>query len=246
MSRVARAVALTALTLCCAPAFTGCGVVDRPVSGVPVEQAVYRPLSEDTFAAEMVEATLRYDTYRFELTSDVVSMDMDVRQGPDDQFAMKGTIEESSRTATMVVVDDEVYVRARARRVYFQFPDHLAKQLLADVSMSQPAAMAEDFASGIESVEYGGAYDVFYGTAHRYDLVLTDEFVAEQLGIEPDQVPEFSYRMWLDDTHLPHRLTTTVMGVVADVRLDEWGEPVDIEKPPSRLVEPLPMPTDAT
>lgn len=246
MSRVARAVALTALTLCCAAATVGCAVVDPPVSGARVEQHVYVPLTETIFAEAMVDATLGYETYRLELTSDVVSMDMDVRQGPDGQMAMKGTIEDTSGAATMVVVDDEVYVRARGRRIYFQFPDHLAKQLLADVSMSQPAAMVEDFASGIESVEYNGAYEVFYGTAHRYDLVLTDEFVADQLGIEPDQVPDFSYRMWLDDAHLPHRLTTTVMGAVADVRLDEWGEPVDVEAPPERLVEPLPMPTDAT
>lgn len=245
MSRVARAVALTALTLCCAAAAVGCGVVDRPVSGVRVDQVVYVPLTEDSFAEAASAASTRHDTFHLEVSSPLLSMDVDVRLGPDDEVELAGTMTEgSSPPGTVVAVDGEVYVRAQGTRVYYELPDDLAKQMRAAIRVTRPMTQADDFEAAIESLEYVGVYDVEYGAAHRYDISLDKRFVAENTGVPIDQVPDISYRMWLDDSHLLHRFTTTVLGSVADGTYSAWGDPVEIERPPRRLVEPLPMPTE--
>ncbi|NYJ00047.1 hypothetical protein HNR19_000745 [Nocardioides thalensis] len=246
MSRVARAVALTALTLCCASATVGCGVIDRPVSGTRVAQDVYVPLSENAFAMAVVDSSTRFDTYRAEMTSDDMSMDIRIRFEDDGEFSFRSTVDEAGDVVTMLGLDGEVYVRDKGQRTFFQFPDELAAQMLADIEMGQPLTMARDFASGMESLEYGGAFNVDYGKAHQYDVTMSDEFLAEQLRIEPEQVPNVVYRMWLDDTHLLHRITTWVETYRVDFRISEWGEPVEVEAPPKHLVKPLPMPTDAT
>lgn len=244
MSRGNRALTLAALALSLAPlALTGCGMVDDARwARMP---AGYLPMTEESLPAAMTQAMFSHDTAHMEMTAGEESMSMDVRFGEGEEPAMTGTYRDGESVATMVVLDGKVYVREEGDPTYFQFPDQLADQVLAEMEMSNPKEMAADLRSGIESVQYGGAHEVEYGPAHRYDVTMREEFIAEELGVPAGSVPDFSYRMWFDDDNLLRRFSViTDEGTAADVTFSEWGEPVEIEAPPPGRVEPLPMPSD--
>lgn len=242
-----RALPLAALVLSLS-ALTGCGAVDDYAGWhrAPGPDG-YRPMTESTFAGAMTQAMFEYETTHFEMTILDESMSMDVRFGASDDLAMTGTYDDGKSVATMLVVDGEVYVRDGRDDTYFQFPDQLADQMLAQMEVSNPTAMADDFRSGIDTVAYGGANEVAYGPAHRYEVTMSKEFLADELDLPIEAVPDFNYRMWFDDDNLLRRFQVVFDdGIAADVTFSDWGVPVDVEPPPSGQVEPLPMPTDET
>lgn len=227
----------------------GCGAMedsrvmdDYRAEKVPVG---YLPLTEKTFATAMTSSMFQYDTVHMEMEVVNEAMSMDVRFGDEGDTAMAGTYDDGRSIGKMVLVDGEVYYRDEGDAVYFQFPDQLADQMIAEMEMSNPAEMSADFRSGIDSVEYDGANEVSYGPAHRYEVTMRSEFLAEELDIPLQSVPEFRYRIWMDDDHLVRRFQVIFEGGTAvDVTFTEWGEPVEITAPPADQVEPLPMPSD--
>lgn len=240
-----RALPLATIVLI-ASTLTGCAAAKDYAGWEKVGNRGYAPLTADTFARGMSDPMYRYDTVHMDMEIAEQTMSMDVRFGGGEP-AMSGTFDDGKAVGSMVLVDGEVYYRDEGAPTYYQFPDRLADEMLAEMEMSDPTEMADDFTAGIDSVDYWGSVDVAYGPAHRYDITMRKEFMAAELGLPIEDVPDFSFRMWLDDDNLVRRYLMLAEGAPAgDVTFSDWGDPVTIEAPPADQVEPLPMPTDET
>ncbi|RHW27165.1 hypothetical protein D0Z08_10905 [Nocardioides immobilis] len=244
MSWGKRALPLAATALALPALVSGCRLVDSHWQLIEAEPG-YVPLTEATFADAITEAMFRHPTMHLEMEAGVGTMSMDVRYGAtDDDLAMTGTYDDGVTVGEMTIVDGEAYFRDEGERIYFQLPDYLVDQVLAEMSMGSPAEMASTFESGIETLEYGASHEVEYGMTHRYDVRMRKEFLADELDVPIERVPDVTYRLWLDDHNLLRRMIVVAMGETVDATFSEWGEPVTIEAPPPGQVEPLPVPTD--
>lgn len=245
MSRGKRALSAAAIALSLTVAASGCGL-DRldGMTRIPLEEG-YVPLTRANFAEVTTEAMYLARTAHMEMEVDggVTSMDL-VLGASERELAMSGTYDDGETVGEMVLVDGEVYVRDEGDRIYYQFPDYLADEMFAEIGTGSPAAIVADFEEGIETLEAGLSHEVAYGTTHEYRVTMRKEFLADELDIPLEKVPDFRYRIWLDDDNLYRRVVVNVMGTELDMTYSDWGKEVSIEAPPPRLVEPLPVPSE--
>lgn len=223
----------------------GCGDADRSEeSGARTPFPAYQPMSQDSFARTMTEAMYAEETAHLEMTAGPIEMSMDVRFGSDGDLAMAGTFREVDEVFEVVVADGTVYTRDEGATRYNQFSASLSQQMLDEIGMGDPVALAEDFSRGMDVLEYEGEDAVEGVRLHRYRLTMRDDFVADGLNIPIARVPAFEYRMWFDEDHLVQRMKVVMEGVPgsAEVRATRWGEPVEIEAPPESEVDLLEFP----
>ncbi len=105
-----------------------------------------------------------------------------------------------------------------------------------------PLGGFSDFEQSIDSVTYVGEEDVDGEQLDHYRLVIDTKQAAGFQGLPSGKgVPdEVTYDFWVDDEFLARRMSTSLdagaQSVSMDIRMSEWGEPVDIEAPPAKEV----------
>jgi outer membrane lipoprotein-sorting protein len=106
-----------------------------------------------------------------------------------------------------------------------------------------PVQAFEQFAAGLETVEYVGEEEVEGEQLHHYVLTLdtTKIEMLEQTGAQglPKQL---DYDLWLDDEDRMRQVQLDVGETASvDMRVFDWDEPVDIKAPPASDVAPMPQ-----
>lgn len=94
--------------------------------------------------------------------------------------------------------------------------------------------------AGTESVTFVGVEDVDGEPMEHFRLEVDTESAMDASGETqgPGMPPTITYDVWVDDEDLMRQLTFELEGATADMRIDDWGEPVDVQAPDeSDLVE---------
>lgn len=115
-----------------------------------------------------------------------------------------------------------------------------AATALDDVDIT---AQYADWEKTAKSVVLVGEEDVDGETMRRYEVTMDGAAMAEQLadaagetaadaaaataGLDEDMV----YDIWLDEDNLMRRMVMEVAGIVTEMTIDKWGEPVTIDVP---------------
>lgn len=232
----------------------GCSTAERgePLSNQPADSTAtdlvaveYEPLTEQTFTRAMTQQMFDMGTVHVEMTGGPFELAWDMRFGSDDHVAMSGVMTQAGVTREMIVIDGVIYVSDEGESTYGRFPEDVNRRLIDQMETGSPAAMGQDFERGMDTLEYVGEDPVDGAALHRYRLTMTGEFVAEETGFDLANVPGFHYDVWLDEDALTHRITMNAEGLAGemDVRMTNWGDPVDIQAPPPSEVEMLEVPT---
>jgi hypothetical protein len=94
--------------------------------------------------------------------------------------------------------------------------------------------------AGTESVTFVGVEDVDGDPMEHFRLEVDTESAMDASGETqgPGMPPTITYDVWVDDDDLMRQLDFELDGVTVELRIDDWGEPVDVQAPEeSDLVE---------
>lgn len=108
----------------------------------------------------------------------------------------------------------------------------------ADLEEVDVSAQTEVWEQGAQEVLYLGEEDVDGQTMRHYQVTVDaqavmdasggDDAAATSAGLEDEQIV---YDVWLDDDNLMRKLAFEVEGQTLEMRMDDWGEPQDIQVP---------------
>lgn len=113
--------------------------------------------------------------------------------------------------------------------------DPLATQLGGIVRQFNTFSQFEAVGSAIVTVERTGDQKSIDGVVTaRYDVTFDAAKVAEALGIDRSALPErSSYTYYVGPDHLVRRMVTRSLGPEVTTDFSRWGDPVEVDVPPS-------------
>ena len=232
-------------------ALTGCvSGGDDPVAGPP--RAETTSVDADEFADDLIAGLEASTTAQLTLTL----------QSPQGRFVMTGVTDRTTDPASLAgdlkgrvwaprreewrnlridarSVDGTMYLGFRGRFMAYELddPDSIPRAASSFVAVVDPLAPLEGLSNAVESVSTTGSQDVAGESLTYYEVTVDTNSL--ELG---DQLTtdEVVYRLWVDDRFRVREVSVTFeleTGVnELRVRLYAWGEPVQIEAPPARLV----------
>jgi hypothetical protein len=109
-----------------------------------------------------------------------------------------------------------------------------------------PSAMADVFERGITASSYLGKEDVDGESMEHYRVTLDSSALIDEADLPsgaPDALgDELTFDLWFDDDGNFRRQEATLGSAGGGVELtyDNWGEPVDIKKPPESQITKIP------
>lgn len=147
----------------------------------------------------------------------------------------------------MILVDGEAFMSMPGVTEEGQFVQMPLEELMgadADEFTNQVdiTSQWDDWEAGAQEVTFVGVEDVDGEQLNHYELLLdTSKVESEDMAGMPG---ELTYDVWLDDQNFMRQVTFELEGVEAVMKMDNWGEPVDIAAPDAADVMQMPgMPT---
>ena len=247
--RTLAAAATTALVL----TLSGCGggedgASDSSSSGdVPDEGATVEPAD---FVDDMTAGLEASSTAVMQLTADAGGSNIEAEGEIDystDPVSMAMEMSNpmmADQPVQLRMVDGVVYLNAgpmtNEKFVSYDLsdPTNLPPGLSGLTDQLDPLAQFQEFEDALTKVTFVGEEEVDGETLAHYDLLLdptkmeTFEGAPESAGL-PEEIP---YELWFDDEFRIRQMKTELdmtPAVSVDIKLDEWGEPVEIEAPPA-------------
>jgi hypothetical protein len=152
----------------------------------------------------------------------------------------------------MIIVDGVMYLGLQPEK-YLAYdlsdPESPLGTNLTD--QLDPGAMADVFEKGITRAAYLGQEDVEGEPMEHYRVLLDSATLLGQAGLPEAGLPEgagaavpdeVAFDLWFDDEGNFRRQQATLgkLGAGVELSYDNWGEPVDIEKPPASQITKAP------
>ena len=185
-----------------------------------------------------------------DVSSAHVSMQL---EGQGQKVSMSGVTKVDSKDPTMqltmtmagmdidlIVLDGKVYVKgipgaaAEGKWAQFDKDSVVAKSMLESASGADPTRMFDDFEKALTDVKYDGPETVDGEQLQKYSVKLDTTKVAT--GDATSLPKSVDYDVWLDAKDRMRKVTFDLAGVKADMRMDKYGEPLDIKAPPASQV----------
>jgi hypothetical protein len=154
--------------------------------------------------------------------------------------AMKMTMSMGGMDIDLIVLGGKVYVKgipgAAAEGKWAQFDKNspVAKSMLESASGADPTRMFDEFEKALTDVRYVGPETVDGEQLQKYAVKLDTTKV--QTGDAASLPKTIDYDVWLDSKDRMRKVTFDLSGVKADMRMDKYGEPLDIKAPPASQV----------
>ena len=100
----------------------------------------------------------------------------------------------------------------------------------------------DDWEAGAQKITFVGAEDVDGESLNHYTMLIdTSALDSEDMADMPD---ELTYDVWRDDQNFMLQVSFDVAGAESVMKMDNWGEPVDIVAPDASQITEMPgMPT---
>lgn len=154
----------------------------------------------------------------------------------------------------MRMVDGVMYMNAgpmsQGKYLAFDFNDaaNLPPGMDGFTEQVDPLGGFADFEDSIRSVTYVGEEDVDGEQLRHYEVTVDTKAADGFQGLPSGKgVPkEAVFDFWVDDDFLARRMSTSLdagaQSVSMDIRMSDWGVPVDIEAPPAKeILDPSQM-----
>ncbi len=147
----------------------------------------------------------------------------------------------------VIVVDDAVYVGIpglTAKGEFFEVPASALQDLgMEDITDTIDFESTwQGWDAGAQTVRYVGPEDIGGEQMDHFAVVVDTSAASEAMGETATQglPPEVTYDVWVDGEDLMRQVSFDADGATAAITIDHWGEPVDIQAPPSDKVTRMP------
>lgn len=144
----------------------------------------------------------------------------------------------------MITIDGELYLAmpgVTPEGMYMRAGEDVLGQAgaMQDIDVS---TQWEAWEQGAEQVLFLGDEDVDGTEMGRYQVTVDPQAIAEAGGADAAAMTaavgdeSVVYDVWLDEDNLMRQLTFELEGMTAEMMMDNWGEPQEIEAPPADQV----------
>ncbi len=144
----------------------------------------------------------------------------------------------------MITTDGQLYLAmpgVTPEGMYMQAGEDVLGQAAAmeDIDVS---TQWEAWEEGAEQVVFLGDEDVDGTEMGHYQVTVDPQAIAEAGGEDAAAMTQavgdepVTYDVWLDDDNLMRQLSFELEGMTAEMMMDNWGEPQEIEAPPADQV----------
>lgn len=156
--------------------------------------------------------------------------------------------ESTGQQQEMIIVDGIMYLGLSPDRfIEYDLSDPNSPLGTDLTDQLDPSAMAEVFEEGITAASYLGDEDVDGESMEHYRVTLDSSALIDEADL-PSGTPtdtigdELTFDLWFDDDGNFRRQEAALGGGAGGVEItyDNWGEPVDITKPPESKITRIP------
>lgn len=96
----------------------------------------------------------------------------------------------------------------------------------------------DDWEAGAQTVTFVGPEDVDGETLNHYELLLDTSSLEDASAA--GMPGEITYDVWLDDQNFMRQVTFDIEGAETVMKMDDWGQPVDITAPDPSSITDMP------
>ena len=204
----------------------------------------YDETQVDDFLDEVVVELRRLRTENDGLRSDLADCRASRGLGGDEAAMQMMMSMPEMGELEMITVDGELYLAmpgVTPEGMYMQAGEDLLGQAAAmeDIDVS---TQWEAWEEGAEQVVFLGDEDVDGTEMGHYQVTVDPQAIAEAGGEDAAAMTQavgdepVVYDVWLDDDNLMRQLSFELEGMTAEMMMDNWGEPQEIEAPPADQV----------
>ena len=147
----------------------------------------------------------------------------------------------------MIMVDGNAYMSVPGMTEEGQFVQMPLEEVMGEdadefTNQIDMTSQWDAWETGAQKVTFIGPEDVDGETLNHYELLL-DTSALDDAGAA-GMPGELTYDVWLDDQNFMRQVTFDIDGAESVMKMDDWGEPVDITAPdPSSITEMPGAPT---
>ena len=120
----------------------------------------------------------------------------------------------------------------------------LAKSFAGATDDLDPMSNLEAVESSVKSAERVGKQTMDGVTVEHYKVDVGTAALVKKMGAQTAQLAKIpdtiTYDLWLDQRHLPHRMTFDMSGVNFEATMSRWGRPVHVQAPPAAQLMAVP------
>jgi hypothetical protein len=226
---------------------------ESPTASESAEASGDHPYDRDTILPAMKAALGDASSARVQMTlAGQLEMSMDGRMAMTDQpedAELELTLELQGQRLELRQVDGLIYLsgppatpQGKWVEVDPQDEQNPMAQQFGELARSSDLNTTFDaFEAGLRDVEYVGEEEIDGDPVHHYLFTVDAAAAAEAQGqsMPPNAPEELTYDVWLTDDDLMRRVAFALGPVKARIDATEWGEPVEVEKPPAGdIVQP--------
>ncbi|WP_162802152.1 DUF7537 family lipoprotein [Ornithinimicrobium murale] len=146
-------------------------------------------------------------------------------------------------TVHMIMIDGDAYMSMPGVTEEGQFIQMPLEEVMGEDSEEftnqiDMTSQWDDWETGAQKVTFVGAEDVDGESLNHYELLL-DTTALEDAGAA-GMPAEITYDVWLDDQNFMRQVTFDLEGAETVMKMDDWGQPVDITAPDASSIMEMP------
>jgi hypothetical protein len=154
---------------------------------------------------------------------------------------MKMSMDMGPTKAVVILVDNVMYMQQSAGGKFLKIDssDPTMGSILKQMSSLGPESSITAMKGALKKVEYAGTDTVDGDKVSKYHVTVDTAAMADTLGGAAglgDLPKTVTYDLYVDANHLMRRIDMTVQKQHIDMRVSNWGKPVDIKAPPASQV----------
>ncbi|GAA6526807.1 hypothetical protein [Intrasporangium sp. DVR] len=117
----------------------------------------------------------------------------------------------------------------------------MAKEFEKSLQQADPSKLAESYEQAITDVTFVGPQTVDGESLQQYEVTMDTKALGDTLPDDAASLPDtITYDMWLDDEDRIRQVIYSVAGIDAQMKMSNYGEPVEISAPKAADVVEVP------
>ncbi|MDC5697489.1 LppX_LprAFG lipoprotein [Intrasporangium calvum] len=117
----------------------------------------------------------------------------------------------------------------------------MAEEFEKSLQQADPAQLAATYEKAVKDVKFVGAEEVDGEPVQHYEVTMDTKALGDTLPQDAKDLPDtVVYDMWLDADNRLRQVVYSVAGAEVEMKMSNYGEPVDISAPPAADVVEVP------
>jgi hypothetical protein len=145
----------------------------------------------------------------------------------------------------IILISSAIYVKgiptvASGKWVSMDAKSSLGKQLQGSLGLTDPRLMYDQLDDASTDVKFVATETVEAVQLDNYEVTMDSAKVAGFSSLGVTLPKTINYHVWLDSEDQMRKVSFEQAGIVADMRIDDYNQPVDIAAPPAANMTKLP------